>query len=138
MQGEVLETTSVGDIAHKPAYFVPGMVLLPYITAKFVFSCRNWLACIIGTYLCVLLGIYRDWSMMLQWCLRLNHDFLLNNVLDTYSYLDIVADSMSVWNLLREFRIRKVHMAVVLNEYGGTVGVSLYLQCTLLFICYLI
>ncbi|MQL88357.1 hypothetical protein Taro_020915, partial [Colocasia esculenta] len=34
-----------------------------------------------------------------------------------------VPDSMSVWNLLREFRIRKVHMAVVLNEYGGTVGV---------------
>lgn len=33
------------------------------------------------------------------------------------------ADSMSVWNLLREFRIRKVHMAIVLNEYGGTVGV---------------
>ncbi|KAL0306280.1 UNVERIFIED_CONTAM: DUF21 domain-containing protein, chloroplastic [Sesamum radiatum] len=30
---------------------------------------------------------------------------------------------MSVWNLLREFRIRKVHMAVVLNEYGGTVGI---------------
>ncbi|GLT57584.1 hypothetical protein SLA2020_305480 [Shorea laevis] len=27
-----------------------------------------------------------------------------------------------IWNLLREFRIRKVHMAVVLNEYGGTVG----------------
>lgn len=35
-----------------------------------------------------------------------------------------VPDSMSVWNLLREFRIRKVHMAIVLNEYGGTVGVS--------------
>lgn len=34
-----------------------------------------------------------------------------------------VPDSMSVWNLLREFRIRKVHMAIVLNEYGGTVGV---------------
>ncbi|CAI0378908.1 unnamed protein product [Linum tenue] len=33
-----------------------------------------------------------------------------------------VLDSMSVWNLLREFRIRKVHMVVVLNEYGGTVG----------------
>lgn len=33
------------------------------------------------------------------------------------------ADSMSVWDLLREFRIRQVHMAVVLNEYGGTVGV---------------
>ncbi|XP_057461453.1 putative DUF21 domain-containing protein At3g13070, chloroplastic isoform X2 [Actinidia eriantha] len=36
-----------------------------------------------------------------------------------------VPDSMSVWNLLREFRIRKVHMAVVLNEYGGTVGVCI-------------
>ena len=38
---------------------------------------------------------------------------------------DSFADSMSVWNLLREFRIRKVHMAVVLNEYGGTVGVCM-------------
>ncbi|CAK9180404.1 unnamed protein product [Ilex paraguariensis] len=54
-KGEVLESSTVGAIAHKPAYFVP--------------------------------------------------------------------DSMSVWNLLREFRIRKVHMAVVLNEYGGTVGI---------------
>ncbi|KAL3503592.1 hypothetical protein ACH5RR_038041 [Cinchona calisaya] len=53
-QGELLESSLVGDMAHKPAYFVP--------------------------------------------------------------------DSMSVWNLLREFRIRKVHMAVVLNEYGGTIG----------------
>ncbi|KAJ7513613.1 hypothetical protein O6H91_23G006700 [Diphasiastrum complanatum] len=35
-----------------------------------------------------------------------------------------VPDSMSVWNLLREFRIRKVHMAIVLNEYGGTIGVA--------------
>ncbi|KAL4591469.1 hypothetical protein LXL04_004435 [Taraxacum kok-saghyz] len=34
-----------------------------------------------------------------------------------------VLDSMLVWNLLREFHIRKVHMAVVLNEYGGTVGI---------------
>ncbi|CAI5985638.1 unnamed protein product [Closterium sp. NIES-64] len=33
-----------------------------------------------------------------------------------------ILHSMSVWNLLREFRIRKVHMAIVLNEYGGTVG----------------
>ncbi|CAK7324536.1 unnamed protein product [Dovyalis caffra] len=57
-KGELLESTTVGDMAHKPAYFVPGL---------------------------------------------------------TYS--------MSVWNLLREFRIRKVHMAVVLNEYGGTVGI---------------
>ncbi|KAL0306275.1 UNVERIFIED_CONTAM: putative DUF21 domain-containing protein, chloroplastic [Sesamum radiatum] len=54
-KGELLESSVVGDMAHKPAYFVP--------------------------------------------------------------------DSMSVWNLLREFRIRKVHMAVVLNEYGGTVGI---------------
>ncbi|EHA8586325.1 putative DUF21 domain-containing protein, chloroplastic [Cocos nucifera] len=34
-----------------------------------------------------------------------------------------VPDSMSVWNLLREFRVRQVHMAVVLNEYGGTIGI---------------
>ncbi|XP_075487794.1 putative DUF21 domain-containing protein At3g13070, chloroplastic [Primulina tabacum] len=54
-KGELLENSAVGELAHKPAYFVP--------------------------------------------------------------------DSMSVWNLLREFRIRKVHMAVVLNEYGGTVGI---------------
>ncbi|KAK4804643.1 hypothetical protein SAY86_004460 [Trapa natans] len=54
-KGELLESSMVGDMAHKPAFFVP--------------------------------------------------------------------DSMSVWNLLREFRIRKVHMAVVLNEYGGTVGI---------------
>ncbi|PSS06042.1 DUF21 domain-containing protein precursor [Actinidia chinensis var. chinensis] len=54
-RGQLLESSIVGDMAHKPAYFVP--------------------------------------------------------------------DSMSVWNLLREFRIRKVHMAVVLNEYGGTVGI---------------
>ncbi|KAK9005195.1 hypothetical protein V6N11_042640 [Hibiscus sabdariffa] len=54
-KGELLESTTVGDMAHKPAFFVP--------------------------------------------------------------------DSMLVWNLLREFRIRKVHMAVVLNEYGGTVGI---------------
>jgi CBS domain containing-hemolysin-like protein len=40
-----------------------------------------------------------------------------------YSFLLCISDSMSVWNLLREFRIRKVHMAIVLNEYGGTVGV---------------
>ncbi|KAL7207591.1 hypothetical protein ACSBR1_029523 [Camellia fascicularis] len=40
-----------------------------------------------------------------------------------YKLAYFVPDSMSVWNLLREFRIRKVHMAVVLNEYGGTVGI---------------
>ncbi|KAK9151314.1 hypothetical protein Syun_009623 [Stephania yunnanensis] len=54
-KGDPLESSKVGEMAHKPAYFVP--------------------------------------------------------------------DSMSVWDLLREFRIRKVHMAVVLNEYGGTVGI---------------
>lgn len=34
-----------------------------------------------------------------------------------------VPESMSVWSLMREFRIRKTHMAVVVNEYGGTVGI---------------
>ncbi|KAG7595328.1 FAD-binding type PCMH-like superfamily [Arabidopsis thaliana x Arabidopsis arenosa] len=52
------------------------------------------------------------------------------NLLESTTVVDMahkpaffVPDSMSVWNLLREFRIRKVHMAVVLNEYGGTIGV---------------
>jgi len=35
-----------------------------------------------------------------------------------------IPETMSVWNLLREFRIRKSHMAVVVNEYGGTVGIA--------------
>lgn len=51
----------------------------------------------------------------------------------TYNYVIHFADSMSVWNLLREFRIRKVHMAVVLNEYGGTVGVCTKPQVSILF-----
>ncbi|KAJ1441280.1 Transporter-associated domain [Sesbania bispinosa] len=34
-----------------------------------------------------------------------------------------VPDSMSIWRLLRDFRFKKVHMAVVCNEYGGTVGI---------------
>ncbi|PPE00459.1 hypothetical protein GOBAR_DD02509 [Gossypium barbadense] len=34
-----------------------------------------------------------------------------------------VHDSMSGWNFLREFCIRKVHMTVVLNKYGGIVGI---------------
>ncbi|GFZ05043.1 CBS domain-containing protein [Actinidia rufa] len=65
-KGQLLESSIVGDMAHKPAYFVP-VARRP--------GCASYL------------------------------------------------DSMSVWNLLREFRIRKVHMAVVLNEYGGTVGI---------------
>lgn len=40
-----------------------------------------------------------------------------------------VPDVMSVWNLLREFRIRKVHMAIVVNEYGGTTGVRRATPC---------
>jgi len=34
-----------------------------------------------------------------------------------------VPENMSVWNLLKEFRLRKSHMAVVVNEYGGTIGI---------------
>jgi len=37
-----------------------------------------------------------------------------------------VPETMTVWNLLRQFRMRNTHMAVVVNEYGGTVGI-----CTL-------
>ncbi|RDX75613.1 DUF21 domain-containing protein, chloroplastic, partial [Mucuna pruriens] len=34
-----------------------------------------------------------------------------------------VPDSMSIWDLLRDFRFKQVHMAVIYNEYGGTVGI---------------
>ncbi|XP_028795995.1 putative DUF21 domain-containing protein At3g13070, chloroplastic, partial [Neltuma alba] len=54
-KGELLESITVGDMARKPAYFVP--------------------------------------------------------------------DSMHLQSLLREFRSRKVHMAIVLNEHGVTVGI---------------
>ena len=33
-----------------------------------------------------------------------------------------VPESMSVWNLLLEIRKRKVHMAIVVDEFGGTSG----------------
>lgn len=38
LKGELLESTTVGDMAHKPAYFVPGnffssfMLILPMLT----------------------------------------------------------------------------------------------------------
>jgi len=34
-----------------------------------------------------------------------------------------VPDSMSVWKLLQEFQVRNVHMAVVVNEFGGCSGI---------------
>ncbi len=33
-----------------------------------------------------------------------------------------VPESMPVWNLLRELRRRKMHMAIVVDEFGGTAG----------------
>lgn len=57
------------------------------------------------------------------WCFSGEELWFSSQKCKTYLCLGYVTDSMSVWNLLREFRIRKVHMAVVLNEYGGTVGV---------------
>ncbi|XP_042416914.1 DUF21 domain-containing protein At1g55930, chloroplastic-like [Zingiber officinale] len=48
-------------------------------------------------------------------------EITVNNIARMPAYF--VPDSMPVWNMLREFRIRQVHMAVVLNEYGGTVGI---------------
>jgi len=34
-----------------------------------------------------------------------------------------VPESMTVWNLFEEMRKRKVHLAVVVDEYGGTAGI---------------
>ncbi|TYH92153.1 hypothetical protein ES332_A13G162500v1 [Gossypium tomentosum] len=73
-KGELLESITVGDMAHKPAYFVPAEFYMSYLASIW----PN--------------GIY-------HFCL------------------------LSFINMFLEFRIRKVHMAVVLNEYGGTVGI---------------
>ncbi|THG21287.1 hypothetical protein TEA_028092 [Camellia sinensis var. sinensis] len=85
-KGELLESSAVGDMAQKPAYFVPALL-------------KKEIAI-------------------------LNHSSQDQDIIwmfPRYHFCGCL-DSMSVWNLLREFRIRKVHMAVVLNEYGGTVG----------------
>ena len=63
------------------------------------------------------LYIYSDLTALIE-CLN-----AATKIFPTVNYIVNCADSMSVWNLLREFRVRKVHMAVVLNEYGGTIGV---------------
>ncbi|EKX42528.1 hypothetical protein GUITHDRAFT_141196 [Guillardia theta CCMP2712] len=34
-----------------------------------------------------------------------------------------VPESMTVWNALEEMRLRRVHMAIVVDEYGGTAGI---------------
>ena len=34
-----------------------------------------------------------------------------------------VPQSMAVWNVLEEMRRRRIHMAIVVDEYGGTAGV---------------
>ncbi|CAL5406853.1 unnamed protein product [Camellia sinensis] len=79
-KGELLESSAVGDMAQKPAYFVPALLKKE-------------------------IAIH-------------NHSSQDQDIIWMFP-----RHSMSVWNLLREFRIRKVHMAVVLNEYGGTVGI---------------
>jgi len=33
-----------------------------------------------------------------------------------------VPESMTVWNALEEMRMRRIHMAIVVDEYGGTAG----------------
>lgn len=33
-----------------------------------------------------------------------------------------VPQSMAVWNVLEEMRRRRIHMAIVVDEYGGTAG----------------
>eukprot|EP00276_Gloeochaete_wittrockiana_P002416 CAMPEP_0184673482 /NCGR_PEP_ID=MMETSP0308-20130426/86701_1 /TAXON_ID=38269 /ORGANISM="Gloeochaete witrockiana, Strain SAG 46.84" /LENGTH=497 /DNA_ID=CAMNT_0027120973 /DNA_START=726 /DNA_END=2220 /DNA_ORIENTATION=- len=40
-----------------------------------------------------------------------------------------VPESMPVWNLLMELRIRKNHMAIVVDEFGGTAGLVTLEDC---------
>jgi len=34
-----------------------------------------------------------------------------------------VPESMTVWNALEEMRLRRIHLAIVVDEYGGTAGI---------------
>ena len=34
-----------------------------------------------------------------------------------------VPETMPVWNVLEEMRKRRLHMAIVVDEYGGTAGI---------------
>ena len=54
-------------------------------------------------------------------------DILVSDVMlrDTY----FVPESMSVSKLLRELMARKSHMCVVVNEFGGTVGIATLEDC---------
>lgn len=38
-----------------------------------------------------------------------------------------VPQSMAVWNVLEEMRRRRIHMAIVVDEYGGTAGTLAFL-----------
>jgi len=49
-----------------------------------------------------------------------NTDIPLKNILREAYF---VPDTKSIVELLDEFRIKQVHMAIILDEYGGTVGV---------------
>jgi putative hemolysin len=34
-----------------------------------------------------------------------------------------VPETMPLWNVLEEMRKRRLHMAIVVDEYGGTAGI---------------
>jgi CBS domain containing-hemolysin-like protein len=54
-------------------------------------------------------------------------DILVSDVMITDTYF--VPESMSVGKLLRELMARKSHMCVVVNEFGGTVGIATLEDC---------
>jgi len=45
-----------------------------------------------------------------------------NSVADIMDPAYYVPESMTVWNALEEMRMRRIHMAIVVDEYGGTAG----------------
>ena len=45
-----------------------------------------------------------------------------NSVADIMDPAYYVPQSMTVWNALEEMRMRRIHMAIVVDEYGGTAG----------------
>ncbi|KAM7495629.1 hypothetical protein LguiB_030238 [Lonicera macranthoides] len=111
-KGEVLESSAVEAMAHKPAYFVPGkpwfdlVLYFKVVFCLFLFQIQFDACRMLFVQSSISAAFPKECTEGKAWGKGLVRE-----------------NSMSVWNLLREFRIRKVHMAVVLNEYGGTIGI---------------
>ena len=60
---------------------------------------------------------------LLQWAYRPNPDDQRRDIRDIKWGIMFIPETKSIDRLLREFQVNKMHMAVVVDEYGGTAGI---------------